>query len=339
MVPESPQILTQPAAEVVAVEKWSLPKWSKIALTVAVLLLLSWQVRWSEILNVLTGASGLGILAAVALWYPNQALQYYRWKFIARRATISPATGDVYASYWLGHTLGFLTPGRIGSYGRGLFLRDVSVGEATALTVLERSYSAITVNGFGLIALAVLPSLGWSAAWAAWGDGVSVILFGVGTMILLTGVFPGPIAGLIARLVGKRKWGIFIANSLGTIRQIPTGSSLLYLALATGSLAVSLVQFILVLDALGSSVPVLAGMLAVHLNFFLKGNIPLTLGNLGVGEWTALLCLRGLGVPDAQAVAASLILFGVNVAIPALVGMRYFRRVFTIHQNWKQRAA
>jgi uncharacterized protein (TIRG00374 family) len=339
MVPDSPQILTQPAAEVAASEKWSLPKWSKIALTIAVLLLLSWQVRWSEIFKVLTGASGLGILAAVALWYPNQALQYYRWKFIAKRASIVPDTQDVYAAYWLGHTLGFITPGRIGSYGRGLFLKNVSVGEATALTVLERSYSAITVNGFGLIALAVLPSLGWNAAWADWGQGVSVVIFGIGLIVLLTGVFPGTIAALIARIVGERSWGKGIAKSLDGIKRIPVGSSLLYLGLATASLVVSLVQFILVLGALGASVPILAGMLAVHLNFFLKGNIPLTLGNLGVGEWTALLCLRGLGVPDAQAVAASLILFGLNVAIPALIGMKYFRRVFTIHHHWKRRAA
>lgn len=339
MVPDSAKLATQPATEAVVAEKWSLPKWSKIILTVGVLLLLSWQVRWSEILQVLTGASGLGILAAIALWYPNQALQYYRWKLIAKRASITPETRDVNAAYWLGHTLGFVTPGRIGSYGRGLFLKNVSVGEATALTVLERSYSAITVNGFGLIALAVLPSLGWSAAWADWGHGASVLIFGIGLMILLTGVFPGTIAALIARFAGKRSWGQGIAKSLEGIRQIPLGSSLLYLCLATASLIVSLVQFVFVLGALGADVPVLAGLLAVHLNFFLKGNIPLTLGNLGVGEWTALLCLRGLGVPDAQAVAASLMLFGLNVAIPALIGMRYFKRVFTIHHHWKRRAA
>jgi uncharacterized protein (TIRG00374 family) len=339
MVPDSPQILTRPATKVVAAEKWTMPKWTKIALTVVVLLLLSWQVRWNDILTVLTGASGIGILAAVALWYPNQALQYYRWKLIARRASVMPETRDVYAAYWLGHTLGFVTPGRIGSYGRGLFLKNVSVGEATALTVLERSYSAITVNGFGLIALAVLPSLGWSASWADWGNSASVLIFGLGLMVLLTGVFPGTIAGIIARAVGKRSWGKEIAKSLDGIRQIPFGSSLLYLILATASLVVSLVQFTFVLSALGADVPILAGLLAVHLNFFLKGNIPLTLGNLGVGEWTALLCLRGLGVPDAQAVAASLILFGLNVAIPALIGMRYFKRVFTVHHHWKRHGA
>lgn len=316
---------------------WAMPRWAKIALTIGVLLLLSWQVRWSEVLAVVTGASAIGLFAAVLLWFPNQGLQYLRWSFIARRASVRPEGRDVHASYWLGHTLGFITPGRVGAYGRGLFLHNVPVGEATALTVLERSYSAITVNGFGMIALAILPQLGWQVEWASWGTGVSVALLGLGSMLLLTGVFPSQIARLLSSFTASKSWGRGISKSLNAISGIPYGSSLLNLSLASGSLVVSLVQFVLVLGALGIDVPLLAGLLAVHLNFFLKGNIPLTLGNLGVGEWTALLCLRGLGVPDTQAVAASLILFSLNVAIPALIGARYIRRLFTIHHDWKQR--
>lgn len=317
---------------------WTVPRWLKIAATLGVLLLLSWQIRWSDVLEVLSTANAIGVFAAVILWIPNQWLQYARWKFIAQRASTLPILSDVRESYWLGHTLGFVTPGRIGSYGRGLFLRNIPLGEATALTVLERSYSAITVNGLGLISLSILPSLGWHAAWAEWGRGVSIILFMVGSLVLLAGVFPGQIASMISRIVGQRSWGRCIAKSLDALCNIPLRSSLLYLSLAGTSLLVSLVQFLLILNALGITIPIIAGLLAIHLNFFLKGNIPLTLGNLGVGEWTALLCLRGLGVPDAMAVTASLMLFSLNVAVPALIGVKFIKRIFTIHNGWSSRA-
>ncbi|MBL0060368.1 MAG: flippase-like domain-containing protein [bacterium] len=317
--------------------RWSVPRWLKITSTLGVLLLLSWQVRWHDVVDVLSTANVLGVLAAVALWLPNQWLQYARWKFIVQRAAIQPLISDIRESYWLGHTLGFITPGRIGSYGRGLFLSNVPLGEATALTVLERSYSAITVNGFGLIALAILPSLGWHATWADWGREVSAVLFIIGLIVLLAGVFPGQIARAISKFAGQRSWGKVIANSLGALSHIPLGASLLYLGLASASLIVSLVQFLLILNALGIVIPVVAGLLAIHLNFFLKGNIPLTLGSLGVGEWTALLCLRGLGVPDSMSVAASLMLFSLNVAIPALIGVRFVKRVFTVHHGWNNR--
>lgn len=316
---------------------WVLPRWLKIAATVAVLGLLLSQVRWSDIIAVLNGADAWGILLVIALWFPNQWLQYERWKLIARRASIRPELADIRESYWLGHTLGFVTPGRIGAYGRGLFLKNVPIVESATLTVLERSYSAITVNGFGLIALAILPGMGWHADWANFGLTTSILLGIAGSALLIVGVIPGQIARLVGRVAIHRAWGRRVRKSISAIAEIPSPASVLYLVLAMASLAVSLVQFLLILKATGAEIPVLAGMLAIHLNFFLKGNIPLTLGNLGVGEWTALLCLRGLGVPDAQAVAASLILFSLNVAIPAMIGVRYFRRIFTIHHDWKQR--
>lgn len=311
----------------------------KIGLTIGILALLLWKVRWQEILASLSQIQAIGFAGALLLWFPNQYLQFLRWKLIAKRASGQAIDTDIRASYWLGHTLGFVTPGRIGAYGRALFLSNVPLGQAAALTVLERTYSAITVNGLGLIALGVLPQIGWHASWANWGVGVSAILIAVGSSLMLAGLIPGPLAKLIQELIGRRAWSAKIIMSLDAITTIPFRTALLYLSLAILSLFVSLVQFVLILDALGVTIPFLAGLLAVQLNFFLKGNIPLTLGNLGIGEWTALLCLRGLGVPDAQAIAASLTLFALNVALPAGIGLKYLKRVFALPSTWRSRPA
>jgi len=315
----------------------SLPRWLKIGFTVGLLALLAWQVRWADLAEALRNAHFEGFLAAAFLWIPNQWLQYMRWSLIARRSSRDVPRTDIRASYWLGHTLGFVTPGRIGAYGRGLFLKTVPVREATALTVLERLYSALSVNGIGLIALGLLPLLGWHASWADWGATISGALIMAGSSLLGLGMMPGLLTRRLLPWLRRQNRGVRLAESLESIANVSAPSSLLYLLLAITSLAVSLVQFILLLNALGVTVPLLAGMLAVQLNFFLKGNLPLTLGSLGVGEWTALICLRGLGVPDAQAVAASLILFAVNVAVPALIGMRYYQRVLTVHHDWGKR--
>lgn len=309
----------------------------KIGLTVAILALLLWKVRWQEILASLSQIQTLGFAGALLLWAPNQYLQFLRWKLIAKRAGEQTLRTDIRASYWLGHTLGFVTPGRVGAYGRALFLSNVPLGQAAALTVLERTYSAITVNGLGLIALGVLPQIGWHASWANWGIGVSVVLVAAGSSLMLSGLVPGPIAKLMQKLIGNRTWSVKVIKSLGAITKIPFHTALLYLSLAILSLLISLVQFVLILDALGVTIPFFAGLLAVQLNFFLKGNIPLTLGNLGIGEWTALLCLRGLGVPDAQAIAASLTLFALNVALPSGIGLKHLKRVFALPSTWRSR--
>ncbi len=71
------------------------PRWLKIAATIGVLLLLSWQVKWREVIEALSSANTLGVLAAIALWAPNQWLQYARWKLIAQRATTQPLPNDI----------------------------------------------------------------------------------------------------------------------------------------------------------------------------------------------------------------------------------------------------
>lgn len=313
------------------------PQWIKLLSTFVVLALLTWQIQWQDVLNALKNASLIGLSGAIALWIPNQYLQYLRWKLIANSGATKPYSSDIKASYWLGHTLGFITPGRIGAYGRGLFLRNVNVLEATALTFLERSYSAVTVNGFGLIALGLLPQLGWSVSWAPLSPSVSFGLTIVGGLVLAAGLVPGAILGFIGKTLGTMFQLTKVANSLQQLNLISFRTSFLFLGLASLSLLVSLVQFYLILRAFGVELSFIASLLAIQLNFFLKGNIPLTLGNLGVGEWTALICLRGLGVPDTISVAASLALFSLNVAIPALVGVRFIKRIFTIHHGWQDR--
>ncbi|MCB9357208.1 MAG: flippase-like domain-containing protein [Calditrichaeota bacterium] len=310
----------------------------KVSLSLALLYLLYRRLDWKGISNGLSFVGGRELLAVILLWIPNQYLQYLRWKLLAKRAGENVLESDIRASYWLGHTLGFITPGRVGAYGRGLFLTNVPLGKASVLTVAERLYSAITVNGFGLIALGILPYLGWKTEWLFWSGGVSILLSLLGTLLLCVGLVPGRIAKLIRGVLQIRVRAAGLVTSLEAAQGIQTRSAALYLFLAIASLLVSLLQFILMLGALGVEVPLLAGLLAVHLNFFLKGNIPLTLGSLGVGEWTAMLCLRGLGVPDSQAIAASLLLFALNVALPAAIGLIHVKRIFALPRQWRSRS-
>ena len=64
-------------------------------------------------------------------------------------------------------------------------------------------------------------------------------------------------------------------------------------------------------------------MLAGLLTFFLKGALPISIGSLGVGEWSAMICYRGLGVEPSVAVASSLLLFVINVFVPSLIGLPF----------------
>ncbi|MBD3167155.1 hypothetical protein GF324_11180, partial [bacterium] len=56
---------------------------------------------------------------------------------------------------------------------------------------------------------------------------------------------------------------------------------------------------------------------------FVKSVLPITLGSLGIGEFAAVSFYAGYGVSDAVAFSASLLLFAVNVLLPAILGAVY----------------
>jgi uncharacterized membrane protein YbhN (UPF0104 family) len=116
------------------------------------------------------------------------------------------------------------------------------------------------------------------------------------------------------------------------LEPIGPGQGSILLLLAAASLATSLFQFVLLLHGMGSDVPIFAGMLAVMLNFFFKANLPISIGSLGVGEWTAILCLKGCGVPSSTAVAASLTLFTINVFVPSMIGLPFISKLRIPHR-------
>jgi uncharacterized membrane protein YbhN (UPF0104 family) len=174
-----------------------------------------------------------------------------------------------------------------------------------------------------LLAIVILPLLGWSPPFSPPSLLVRYLCVGAGSILLLLGVFSaatlGPMQWLVRRLPFHEK----LEKAVGVLALVPPLRSTLFLLLSAGALGTSLLQFVLLLHAMGADVPVLAGMLAAVLTFFLKGALPISIGSLGIGEWTAMYCFKGLGVDSSVAVAASLLLFTINVFVPSLIGLPF----------------
>jgi uncharacterized membrane protein YbhN (UPF0104 family) len=162
----------------------------RITLTAGIFVLLFWQVPWRDVLNAVKGLDGGLLLSVCILWIPTQYFQFLRWDLLARQAGPDVSRGDIHRGYWVGYTLGLITPGRVGEYGRGLALHNCSMSRALGLTIVERNYSTFSLNGFGLLALVFLPTLGWIPPFpllATTGDILCVV---GGVFFLSLGVFP-----------------------------------------------------------------------------------------------------------------------------------------------------
>jgi uncharacterized membrane protein YbhN (UPF0104 family) len=295
----------------------------RLGLTAALFALLFWQVRWQQVWDSVQSLDGKLFVWVCLLWIPTIYLQYVRWALLAREAGEGVSRGDIRRSFWVGFTLGLVTPGRVGQFGRALALHNCSLSRAMGLSAMERGYSAITINGFGLLALVLLPWLGWMPPYATLNGVAQGVLIVAGTFLLVLGVFPRSVFRPLNWIASKLPFRDKLASAIDVLKPAGPARGIVYLLLAAAGLASALLQFVLLLHAMHADVPVFAGMLAALLTFFLKGALPISVGSLGVGEWTAVYCFRGLGVEPSVSVAASLILFVLNVFIPSLIGLPF----------------
>lgn len=288
-------------------------------LTLAVIGLLFWQVPWTNVVATAAGMKLSLLMVAILLWIPAQGLQIARWAILARHAGRT-TWRHIFRSYWVGFTLGVVTPGRIGQFGR-CFALDVPVARALGVSLLERFYASVVLYGAGPLALAVMIAGGVSFPVGTWRTPLLIGLCLMGVSVLLLGVFPRILLPVFSWIVRRLPLREKLEQILGVLDGMHGGLTLGLLALSLSSTAVALVQFVVLLHAMGIAVPLGWGMLAVVVNFFLKASLPISIAGLGVGEWTAVLCLSGLGVAPAAAVAGSLVLFAINVLSPALLGI------------------
>jgi len=295
----------------------------RILLTAGLLVLLFRQVNWYTVWDVVKTLDG-GLLAATCLmWLPTQYLQYLKWDLLAREAGENISRADIRRGYWVGFTLGLITPGRIGQIGRALALHNCSLPKAFGLSAVERGYTAIIINAMGLLSLVMLPLLGWIPPLPIANVFLQIAFAATGLFLILLGLFPRmmlrPLHAVVRWLPYREK----LEQAVNVIENTGPRRGSILLSLSAASMFTSLFQFVLFIRAAGADIPVFSGMLAALLTFFLKGAIPISVGSLGVGEWAAVFCLGGLGVMPSVAVASSLLLFTLNVFIPSLIGLPF----------------
>lgn len=275
----------------------------RVLLGVAVLALLARRVALAPLLENLAGAH-LGLLAAAsAAAIANIALQAVKWWWIVRHYAPDTRFPHALGSVVGGCALGILTPGRIGEMGRGIYLPHGDSALLVGAFLLDRVLNFIPV----LLLVSTLAYL-MGGPWT-------------GTGCLIT-------AGLVVFFVAGRRGKSNdeapaegkLARALAAFRMMP---ALLGLRLITISVLLYLLlvaQYTWLLRAFESGVSIVAaasGFVAIHV----AGSIPLTPGGMGTREVGATAALEQFGVSQAAALNSAVILFVLNIALPAVVGL------------------
>lgn len=314
-----------------------MPRWLRLGLkafiTVSVLVAVALAVDPSVLLDSLWQAQWTWIAAAVLLLPVNLVLDGWVWKRLLASVVDRVSHWNLSGAVLSGIALGFWTPARAGEYaGRALSLPDGDRWSISLTVFAQRMVDMAVGVNVGLLALAwsfwhgVLPQ---SVPWLA--------LAGIG---LVTGVGFAAVVAAPARIHHLVQWLIpnrpSITDRTAFFESLSRGQGW---AVVSGSLARYLVfttQFAFLGRAFASSAPWSLLALAASLTFFAKYLIPsVTLLDLGIREGGAAFFFQQLGLGAAAGLNAALVLFAVNILVPALLGLPFVARLH-LPSGWEQ---
>lgn len=292
----------------------------KLLLAVVALGYLAYYIDWAVLLEYARGARPLWILAALALMPLNIGLEAYRWHRLVVRIAPEVSYRQSLAAVLSGYPLGLVTPARAGDFvGRALYLPYRGKMELVALTFAERMATLACILSAGLIALGPflliqsdLPRLAWTTLFFAGIGGTGAFLF-----LLL---HPRVARRVLAAALPFRR----VRRLLAVLGRFDRQDARILIGLSALRYLIFSSQFVLLVFAFEPTASVVVVFAGVALVFFAKSAIPsFTLGDLGVREGAAVYFLGSLGVASAAAFEASLLLFGINLLLPALVGLPF----------------
>jgi uncharacterized membrane protein YbhN (UPF0104 family) len=292
---------------------------AKAAVSFALLYLLLKTMQKDALGNALARANGTLILLAVLLVPINLALQGIRWWILVRSEMPSVRFGKTFASFLGGLSLGLITPGRVGEIGRVFLLEAPSRLRLAGLHVLDKMYFAGGVALLGPFLLFWMP--GFNAALPAGiRTEVGVIVSLLPFVYLIFALTPMPLKSLLLAIqlaIGAKGRTLELLRAYDGIQPIHC----IRLTLATA------LQFIIILTQfwlISLAFQPVAWWVAAHTYaaaLFVKTALPISLGNLGVGEWAAVSFYERYSIANTTGFSASLFLFGMNVLIPGILGL------------------
>jgi uncharacterized membrane protein YbhN (UPF0104 family) len=287
----------------------------KLVIAAAVLVVLMHKISLSAITEALLTAAVLPIAASLSLLSLNLFLQFSKWSLLAQK--IYPFSRKIiWESLLAGFTLGLITPGRLGEYGRSFFLEPNQWQRWVGLTMIDKFFSLLVLNLFGYLAVMYF-----------FYDQLNIYI--IGLILILAAL----ICSFILVIITAPQIGTKLLKKIRFINRWPRLKELLsgveyldksnlqkLLLLSVLHVTTYLTQMTLLIKAF---VPLafLKGWIASAAIMFTKTFLPIALGDLGIRESASVYYLSKFNIEPAMAFNASLLLFCINILFPSLFGL------------------
>lgn len=299
--------------------------WLKVFVALALLGLMIMTVKPRPIWEALKMADYRLVLFAFSLMPLNIFVQERKWAYLVKLSHPNATPGETWGSLLGGYAFGIVTPGRIGEYGRSLLISNSEPLKLIGLTIIDKFYNLGLTTAVGLPALLTLPwTLGLTGGYIFYA--ILALLLLIDGFLLYLALDPRPVRSLIYAAQIMLPKGERVARLMGGLDRFGKPQARRTLAFTAAHYSIFLVQYYLLINALGSLAFYNSARGAAAI-LFTKSAIPIAIGDLGLDQLVAVQFFGQFGVTAEAAFNASLLLFSINVLIPALAGLLFVGRL------------
>jgi len=230
---------------------------------------------------------------------------------------------ESFKSVYAGNAIGVLTPNKVGTFiGRALYLKNKGTVSVVSSTMLGNVAQLTTTALFGFFGFLIVVSSGSKLnfisasfpTYALMGSTILVIL------LVILFLYPSFLYNLTLRLPVINRF----ADKISYFKTFEKKELLLVLGYSILRYVVFALQFILLLKLLNVDMTIMSLCTFIGVLYLIVTFIPSPfMGNLGTREAVVLLLLVNYN-STAEVLSASIILWIINIAFPALLGSLIF---------------
>jgi hypothetical protein len=292
--------------------------WTKIILTITVLILLIVTIHPREISSAFSGARYPLVMVSLILVIPNLGLRAMKWGYILRQVKPEATMSEIVKNLLIGFTFAVVTPGQLGEFGRAFFITGRPRLELIGLSFVDKIYNLIPIILGGSLGLLFLPGLVFGGNLYVFIS--SCILVGLLWLILsLILLSPRWIRDLFYAVNVMLPYRDKIKVLLSGLDPIFIRQSVFMTSLGVAHYMVAIIQYYLLVLSF-QAVGFLDAFRASSATLFTKAALPISIGGLGVGETASVGFFRIFEIGQAAAFNSSVMLFTMNVLFPAVLG-------------------
>ena len=286
----------------------------RVALTCGILFVMFHYLALSDLKAVVQSLDFSRAWVAALLWIPNMGFQWLRWYMLLQTYDHRIGPRAALISLFGTFPAGLITPGRIGELGRALFLPGHNWKIVSFLAMLDRAtlMAAVVIWGVPSLYYFQTNNLMHLPEQQA---GIAIYFQIIVVLLLLA------IAGIIYRHI-KKRWAAGNRSSLLNASLKDPGFILKFSIISISFVPIFCLQHYFLFSGL-TDVPAVEGLAGIFIVHLLKSLAPFSIGDLGVREGAAIFVFSRFMEPEAAA-SGTFLLFLLNVALPALIGLPIF---------------